>query len=77
MNSNETVKINGVAYTFDGTNVLDTNNNIITFFNVLNKPYRLYTGSIIGLNVSETMNSIKFAGTGMYDIFAQLFTFTN
>ena len=75
LNDNETVKINGVAYTLDGTNVLDADSNIITFFTILNKPYRLYSGSIIGLNVSETLNSIKFAGTGLYDIFAEIFAF--
>ena len=77
LNDNETVKINGVAYTFDGANVQDATGRTIRFLTILDTPYRLYAGSIIGLNVEETLNSIKFAGTGLYDIFAELFAFKN
>ena len=77
LNDNETVKINGVAYTFNGTNVLDSTGTVITFFTILKKPYRLYAGSIIGLNVVETLNGMKYGGIGLYDIFAELFSFKN
>ena len=50
LNSGETVKVNGAAYTFNGTNVLDSNSNIITTLNVLGVPFRIYVGSIIMLN---------------------------
>jgi hypothetical protein len=74
MNSGETVKVNGVTYTFDGTNVLDSTSTIITFINVLDKPFRLYAGSIIGLNVVEKMNNVKIAGYGLYDILTDILT---
>ena len=77
LNDNETIKINGAAYTFNGTNVLDANNNVITFLTVLNKPFRLYAGSIIGLNVVEKMNNVRFADGGFYDILSEFFVFKN
>jgi hypothetical protein len=77
LNDNETVAINGVAYTFDGTNVLDATSRVIRFLTILGAPYRLYAGSIIGLNVAETLNSIKFADAGLYDILLDLCVFKN
>ena len=77
LNANETVKINGVAYTFNGTNVLDASNTVITFLTVLNKPFRLYAGSIIGLNVVEKMNNVRFVDSGFYDILSEFFVFKN
>ena len=74
MNSNETVKVNGVAYTFDGTNILNSNGSVIRFINVLGKPFRLYAGSIVGLNVADQLNNIKISGDGLYDILTSLFT---
>jgi hypothetical protein len=73
MNSNETVKVNGVAYTFDGTNILNSNGSVIHFINVLGNPFRLYAGSIVGLNVSDQLNNIKLNGDGLYDILTGLF----
>jgi uncharacterized protein YjbI with pentapeptide repeats len=73
MNSNETVKVNGVAYTFDGTNILDSNGSVVRFINVLGKPFRLYAGSIVGLNVVDQLNNIKISGDGLYDILTGLF----
>ena len=75
LNDNETVKINGVAYTFNGTNVLDANGRVIRFLTVLETPYRLYAGSIIGLNVAETLNGMKYGGIGLYDILLDLCVF--
>jgi alpha-tubulin suppressor-like RCC1 family protein/uncharacterized protein YjbI with pentapeptide repeats len=77
LNDNEVVKINGAAYTFNGTNVLDASNNVITFLTVLNKPFRLYAGSIIGLNVVEKMNNVRFVDSGFYDILSEFFVFKN
>ena len=73
MNSNETVKVNGVAYTFNGTNILNSSGSVIQFINVSGKPFRVYAGSIIGLNVADKLNSIKVNGDGLYDILADLF----
>lgn len=73
MNSNETVKINGLAYTFDGTNILNSTGSVIHFINVLGKPFRLYAGSIVGLNVADQLNNIKLNGDGLYDILTGLF----
>jgi hypothetical protein len=50
LNSGETVQVNGAAYTFDGTNVLDSNSNVVTTISVLGVPFRIYGGSIILLN---------------------------
>lgn len=71
------MKINGVAYTFNGTNVLNASGRVIRFLTVLETPYRVYAGSIIGLNVAETLNGMKYGGIGLYDIFAELFSFKN
>lgn len=73
MNSGESVKVNGVAYTFDGTNILNSNGSVIHFINVLGKPFRLYAGSIVGLNVADQLNNIKISGDGLYDILVSLF----
>jgi hypothetical protein len=73
MNSGETVKVNGVTYTFNGTNVLDASSTIVTFISVLGKPFRLYAGSIIGLNVADKLNNIKIAGYGLYEVISELF----
>ena len=77
LNDNETVAINGVEYTFDGTNVLDATGRVVRFLTILDVPYRLYAGSIIGLNITETLNGIKYGGVGLYDIFSELFVFKN
>jgi hypothetical protein len=73
MNSGETVKVNGVAYTFNGTNILNSSGSVIQFINVLGNPFRLYAGSIVGLNVSDQLNNIKLNGDGLYDILVSLF----
>ena len=73
MNSGETVKVNGVAYTFNGTNILNSSGSVIQFINVLGKPFRIYAGSIVGLNVADQLNNIKISGDGLYDILTGLF----
>ncbi len=73
MNSGETVKVNGTAYTFDGTNILNSTGSVIQFINVLGKPFRVYAGSIVGLNVLDQLNTIKIGGDGLYDILTDLF----
>jgi hypothetical protein len=74
LNSGETVKVNGVTYTFDGTNILNSSSTAVTFITVLDKPFRLYAGSIIGLNVVDKLNNVKIAGYGLYDVLVDLYT---
>jgi hypothetical protein len=73
MNSSETVKINGVAYTFNGTNILDSSGTVVRFITILGKPFRLYGGSIVGLNIADKLNTVKIEGDGLYDIIISLF----
>jgi hypothetical protein len=72
MNSGETVKVNGVTYTFNGSAVLDSTGTAVTFITVLGKPFRLYAGSIIGLNVVDKLNNVKIAGDGLYDVLSDM-----
>ena len=72
MNSGETVKVNGVTYTFNGSAVLDSTGTAVTFITVLGKPFRLYAGSIIGLNVVDKLNNVKIAGYGLYDVLSDM-----
>jgi len=74
MNSGEAVKVNGVTYTFDGSSVLNSSGAVVTFISVLGKPFRLYAGSIIGLNVADKLNNVKIAGYGLYDVLADMYT---
>jgi hypothetical protein len=74
MNSGEAVKVNGVTYTFDGSSVLNASGAVVTFISVLGKPFRLYAGSIIGLNVIEKLNNVKISGYGLYDVLADMYT---
>jgi alpha-tubulin suppressor-like RCC1 family protein len=77
MNSGETVKVNGVTYTFDGTNILNASGATVTFVLVLGNLFRLYAGSIVGLNVNDIidkLNNIKISGYGLYDVLADMYT---
>jgi uncharacterized protein YjbI with pentapeptide repeats/alpha-tubulin suppressor-like RCC1 family protein len=74
INSGESVKLNDVLYTLDGNTVLNSTGTEVTFISVLGKPFRLYTGSIVGLNVVNKLNNVKVAGYGLYDILSELFT---
>jgi hypothetical protein len=77
MNSGETVKVNGVTYTFDGTNILNASGAAVTFVLVLGNLFRLYAGSIVGLNVNDIidkLNNIKISGYGLYDVLADMYT---
>ena len=75
LNANESVKINGTVFTFDGTNVRDSSNNTRTFLNILGAPFKVYAGSIIALNMLTVLNSITFTSekTGIYNIISELF----
>lgn len=76
LNANESVKINGVVFTFDGTNVRDASNSIRTYLTILGVPFKVYAGSIIGLNILSALNKISITSekTGLYDVISELFT---
>ena len=77
INSGETVKVNGVTYTFDGTNILNASGAAVTFTLVAGIPFRLYAGSIVGLNMVDDLNNIKISEYGLYDVLSGLFVFKN
>ena len=52
LNDNDTVIVNGVLYTFNGTAVLDSTGATVTSTSVLGVPFQIYAGSIIFLNTS-------------------------
>jgi hypothetical protein len=79
LNSGETVQVNGAAYTFNGTNVLDSNSNVVTTISVLGVPFRIYAGSIILLNSflrtptisAFTVASSKILGNAAFPVLAR------
>ena len=77
MNANETVKINNVIYSFNGTNILDTNGNVVTFASFAGTPFKIYAGSVVAVNINDTLNKITILGDGLYNILYQLFTSKN
>jgi len=73
VNANETVKINNVVYSFNGTNLVDTNQNVVTYISFEGSPFKIYAGSIVALNVTEALNKITFSGDGLFTVLSQLF----
>jgi len=75
LNTNESVKLNGTVFSFNGSNILDTSGNARTYLTVAGVPFKIYAGSIIGLNILSSINAVRFTGnvTGMYDIISGLF----
>ena len=72
LNANQTVNINGTAFFFNGTNILDVNNKVRSFLLVEGVPFKLYAGSIIALNITESLNEVKVMNDGLYNIFSAL-----
>ena len=68
VNVNETVKINNSIYSFNGTNLLDASGNVVTFLITQNTPFKIYAGSIVALNIQDTLNRITIVGEGLYTI---------
>lgn len=75
LNANETVKINGTVFSFNGTNLFDISNNIRTYLTVEGTPFKIYAGSVIALNMSDSLNKLTFSNslTNIYTIVSQLF----
>jgi hypothetical protein len=77
MNVNETVKINNVVYSFNGTNILDTNGNPVTFASFSGAPFKIYAGSVVAVNIEDALNKINFLGDGLYTVLSDILVFKN
>ena len=75
LNTGENVNINGTVFSFNGVNLLDVSGNVRSYLTMAGVPFKIYAGSIIGLNLSSIMNQFSFtaANTGLYDILAELY----
>jgi hypothetical protein len=69
INANETVKINNTVYSFDGTNLVNpaTGSNV-SYLSIEGKPFKIYTGSVVALNVQDFLNKITINGDGLYNV---------
>jgi hypothetical protein len=74
MNANETVKINNVVYSFNGTNILDASGNILRYTVFGGVPFKIYAGSIVAVNIEGALNKISIFGDGLYDILSSIFS---
>jgi len=72
INENETVKVNNIVYSFNGTNLLDASGNVVTFLITQNTPFKIYAGSIVALNIQTTLNRITILGDGLYNILHEI-----
>lgn len=72
LNKGETVKINGASFTLNASNQLLDNNGVVLKLIVVNGyPFKIYSGSIIAVNISSPMNNITFDVGGdikLYDV---------
>jgi uncharacterized protein (UPF0333 family) len=78
LNVNERAKINNDVYLFDGTNILDTDGNIVNFITISGAPFKIYAGSIVAVNVTNAINKIVISFPdglkfGLYDLITELF----
>ncbi len=69
INANETVKINNTVYSFDGTNLVNpaTGSNV-SYLSIDGKPFKIYAGSVVALNVQDFLNKITINGDGLYNV---------
>ena len=72
INENETVKLNNIVYSFNGTNLLDASGNVVTILVTQNTPFKIYAGSIVALNIQNTLNRITILGDGLYNILQEI-----
>ena len=72
LNKSETVKINGVSYTLNESNqLLDSKGVVLNLMVINGYQFKIYTGSIIAVNISNIINNITFdAGNTikLYDV---------
>jgi len=74
MNANETVKINNVVYSFNGTNLLDSNGNPVPYASFEGVPFKIYAGSVVAVNIEDALNKMSVLGDGLYDILSSIFS---
>ena len=78
MNKGETVKINGASFTLNASNQLLDNNGVVLKLIVVNGyPFKIYSGSIIAVNISSRMNNVTFDDQGdikLYDVVNSMVT---
>ena len=69
INANETVKINNAVYSFDGTNLVnpETGSSVL-YLSIEGKPFKIYAGSVVALNVQDALNKITINGDGLYNV---------
>ncbi len=73
INASETVKINDTVYSFNGTNLLDSNGTIINYALFSGVPFKIYAGSVVALNIQDALNKINILRHGLYDILSDIF----
>jgi hypothetical protein len=78
LNKGETVKINGASFTLNASNQLLDNNGVVLKLIVVNGyPFKIYSGSIVAVNISSRMNNITFDDEGqikLYDVINSMVT---
>jgi hypothetical protein len=75
MNANETVKLNDAVYSFNGTNLVNSNGTVINYLFLQGKTFKVYAGSVVAVNVAmqDELNTLKVLGDGLYSVLSQLF----
>ena len=62
LNENETVKINGVRYTYNGSTIVDASEMVKNYILISGVPFKVYSGSIIAVNVYAALAQFKIGG---------------
>jgi hypothetical protein len=62
LNENESVKINGVRYTYNGSTIVDASGMVKNYILISGVPFKVYSGSIIAVNVYAALAQFKIGG---------------
>jgi hypothetical protein len=75
MNANENIKLNDAVYSFNGTNLVNSNGAVINYLFLQGRTFKVYAGSVVAVNVAmqDELNKIKVLGDGLYSVLSQLF----
>ena len=68
LNANETVKINGSSYTYTGSAIVDASGAVKNYILISGVPFKVYSGSIIAVNVYEALALFKIGGVDVITI---------
>jgi ribosomal protein S11 len=77
INTSDVIKINGVIYRSNGTNIIDENDEVVNFISIDGIPFRVYAGSFVGINTLSSLNSLKVNGSGIYDAMKSVYLLTS